>query len=58
MRLSSTFVGSAGGGRPTAVMNAVLLKDAKTTVKPRGDIKKHSKVKKPTVKLKIAAGTD
>lgn len=58
MRLSSTFVGIAGGGRPTAVMNAVLLKDAKITVKPRGDTKKPSKVKKPTVKLKTAAGTD
>ncbi len=58
MRLSSTFVGIAGGGRPTAVMNVVLLKDAKITVKPRGDIEKPSKVKKPTVKLKIAAGTD
>jgi hypothetical protein len=56
--LSSTFVGIAGGGRPTAVMNVVLLKDAKITVKPRGDIKKPSKVKKPTVKLKTAAGTD
>jgi len=39
-------------------MNAVLLKDAKITVKPRGDTEKPSKVKKPTVKLKIAAGTD
>jgi hypothetical protein len=56
--LSSTFVGIAGGGRPTAVMNAVLLKDAKITVKPRGDIEKPPKVKKPTVKLKIAAGID
>ena len=58
MRLSSAFVGIALGGRPTAVMNAVLLKDAKITVKPRGDTEKPSKVKKPTVKLKIAAGTD
>jgi hypothetical protein len=39
-------------------MNAVLLKDAKNIVKPRGDTEKPPKVKRPTVKLKTAAGTD
>jgi len=54
----SVFVGIAGGGRPTVVINAVLLVSAGHIERPKGDIDKPSKVKNPTVKPKIAAGTD
>ena len=50
------FVGVAGGDKPIVVMNAVSQKNAKITVKPKGDTVRLPKEKKPTVKLKTAAG--
>jgi len=50
--LFSLFVGVAGGDRPIVVMNAVSQENAKITVKPKGDIARLPKEKKPTVKLK------
>jgi len=54
--LFSLFVGIAGGDRPIAVMNAVSPEHKKITVKPKGDTARLPKGKKPTVKLKTAAG--
>ena len=56
MALFSLFVGVAGGDRPIVVMNAVSQENAKITVKPRGYTARLPKGKKPTVKLKTAAG--
>jgi len=52
------FVGVAGGGRPIVVMNAVLPKSAKITVKPRGNTARLLKAKRPTVKPRTAVGID
>lgn len=52
----SVFVGVVGEDRATAVMNAVLLESAMHTDRPKDDTVKPPKGKRPTVKLKIAAG--
>jgi hypothetical protein len=54
--LFTLFVGVAGGDRPIVVMNAVSQENAKNTVKPKGNTARLPKEKKPTVKLKTAAG--
>jgi hypothetical protein len=54
--LFSLFVGVAGGDRPIVVMNAVSPEHKKITAKPKGDTAGPPKGKKPTVKLKTAAG--
>jgi hypothetical protein len=54
--LFSVFVGVAGGDRPIVVMNAVSQEHKKITVKLKGDTARLPKGKKPTVKLKTAAG--
>ena len=50
----SMSVGVVGEDRLTAVMNAVLLENAKITEKPNDDIAKLLKGKKPTGKPKTA----
>ncbi|MGB2930519.1 MAG: hypothetical protein WBB70_16635 [Desulfobacterales bacterium] len=50
------FVGVAGKDRLTAVTNAVLPANEKTTEKPKDDIAKLLKAKKPTAKPKTAVG--
>ncbi|MFH1993722.1 MAG: hypothetical protein ABIK98_15180 [Pseudomonadota bacterium] len=49
-------VGVVGEDRLTAVMNAVLPANAKTTARPKGDIAKLLKAKKPTAKPKTVVG--
>jgi len=54
--LFSAFVVDASGGNPIVVMNAEDLADAKTTMRPKGDIGKPPKGRKPTVNRKTAVG--
>jgi hypothetical protein len=52
----SICVGVASGGRHTAVICAVLQQGERITERPNSDTAKLSKVKKPTVRAKIAVG--
>jgi len=53
----SMSVGVVGEDRPTAVMNAGLRESEKNIVKPKENIARPKKVKRPIGKLKIAAVT-
>ena len=48
----------AGGGRPTAVMRAVVLRNATPTEKPKENTGRQKKAKKLIGRLKTAAGWD
>jgi len=50
------FAGVAGGGRPTAARDAAEPANCMHTGKPNGDTAGHSKAKKLTVRLNVAAG--
>jgi hypothetical protein len=55
VRSFSAFVGVAGGGRAIAVMNAVLQESGKNIGKPKGDIGRLLRGRKPTVRRKTVA---
>ena len=48
----------AGGGRPTAVMGAVVLRNATPTEKPKENTGRQKKAKKLIGRLKTATGWD
>ena len=50
------FADIAGEGRLTVVLSVSLPANDITTVRPKGDIAKPPKVKKPTVKPKTVVG--
>ena len=49
----SVFAGVVGGGRLTAVMNAVLQEDVMHTGRPRDDTVKPSEAEKPIVRPNV-----
>jgi len=51
------FVGVAFEDRPTVAINAASQESVKIIVRPKENIAKPRRVKRPTVKLKTAAGT-
>jgi hypothetical protein len=53
----SMSVGVAGEDRPIVAINAASQESAKIIVRPKENIVRPRRVKRPTVKLKTAAGT-